>query len=87
MRLAYWRADPDDRPSARPSKTRRTSLARAVRPDGASLLVAADRFGFEGVVSKRADAPYRSGRCRDWVKVKTDTWREQNKDRWRLFAA
>ena len=28
------------------------------------------RQGLEGILSKRADAPYRSGRSRDWVKVK-----------------
>ena len=28
------------------------------------------RLGFEGVISKRADAPYRSGRTEDWIKVK-----------------
>jgi ATP-dependent DNA ligase len=26
--------------------------------------------GLEGVVSKRRDKPYRSGKCADWVKVK-----------------
>jgi ATP-dependent DNA ligase len=25
---------------------------------------------WEGIVSKRRDAPYRSGRCPDWIKVK-----------------
>jgi ATP-dependent DNA ligase len=39
----------------------------------------------EGVVSKRRDAPYRSGDCRDWRKVKTAAWREVNRGRWRLF--
>jgi ATP-dependent DNA ligase len=38
--------------------------------------------GLEGVVSKRRDAPYRSGECRDWRKVKTDAWREANRERW-----
>jgi hypothetical protein len=38
-----------------------------------------------GVVSKRCVAPYRSGDCRDWRKVKTAAWREANKERWRLF--
>ncbi len=28
------------------------------------------KLGLEGVVSKRADAPYRSGRSMDWVKIK-----------------
>jgi ATP-dependent DNA ligase len=41
--------------------------------------------GLEGVVSKRRDAPYRSGECRDWRKVKTMAWREANRERWRLF--
>jgi bifunctional non-homologous end joining protein LigD len=27
-------------------------------------------MGLEGIVSKRRDAPYRSGRCPDWIKVK-----------------
>ena len=39
----------------------------------------------EGVVSKRSDAPYRSGALADWIKVKCPTWRESNKERWRLF--
>jgi ATP-dependent DNA ligase len=41
----------------------------------------------DGIVSKRRDAPYRSGKqcsC-SWVKVKCATWREANKERWRLF--
>jgi hypothetical protein len=28
------------------------------------------RMGLEGIVAKRRDRPYRSGRCADWVKVK-----------------
>jgi bifunctional non-homologous end joining protein LigD len=28
------------------------------------------RTGLEGIVSKRLSAPYRSGRSRDWLKVK-----------------
>ena len=34
------------------------------------MLEHACRMGLEGVVSKRADAPYRSGRGHDWVKSK-----------------
>jgi len=26
--------------------------------------------GLEGIVAKRRDSRYRSGRCRDWIKVK-----------------
>ena len=39
--------------------------------DGLKLLEAAERHGLEGIVSKRRDAPYRSGPCRDWVKAKS----------------
>jgi ATP-dependent DNA ligase len=28
------------------------------------------RLGLEGIVSKRRDLPYRSGRCKAWVKIK-----------------
>jgi hypothetical protein len=38
--------------------------------DGADLYTRTFRMGLEGVVSKRADAPYRSGRTEAWIKVK-----------------
>jgi bifunctional non-homologous end joining protein LigD len=53
--------------------------------DPARLLAAAHDLGLEGVVSKRLDAPYRSGRRPEWVKVKTESWRIANRERWRLF--
>ena len=53
--------------------------------DGLALLRAAEQRGLEGIVSKRRDAPYRSGDCRDWRKIKTAAWREANRERWRLF--
>jgi bifunctional non-homologous end joining protein LigD len=53
--------------------------------DGQKLLEAAERYGLEGVVSKQRSAPYKSGECRDWRKVKTNAWREANRERWRLF--
>jgi hypothetical protein len=34
------------------------------------LFGAARRMGLEGLVSKRADRPYRGGRSKDWIKVK-----------------
>ena len=40
--------------------------------DGQALLEMAERHGLEGVVSKRRLAPYRSGDCLDWRKVKTE---------------
>ncbi|MFG1344857.1 DNA ligase D [Xanthobacter autotrophicus DSM 431] len=38
--------------------------------DGSLVLQHACRLGLEGVVSKLKDAPYRSGRSRDWIKSK-----------------
>jgi bifunctional non-homologous end joining protein LigD len=37
--------------------------------DGATVFEHACRFGFEGIVSKRLTAPYRSGPSRDWLKI------------------
>jgi bifunctional non-homologous end joining protein LigD len=53
--------------------------------EGLALLRVAEQRGLEGVVSKRRDAPYRSGECRDWRMIKTMAWREANRERWRLF--
>jgi bifunctional non-homologous end joining protein LigD len=41
-----------------------------VRSDGAAMVRHAGLMGFEGVVSKRADRPYRSGRREEWLKTK-----------------
>jgi ATP-dependent DNA ligase len=38
--------------------------------DGATVFRHACKLGFEGIVSKRLTAPYRSGPSRDWFKVK-----------------
>ena len=43
--------------------------------DGAVVFAHACKLGLEGIVSKRADRPYRSGRCSDWIKVKCALWR------------
>jgi hypothetical protein len=63
------------------------SLPRSLilRPDPARLRAAAQDLGLEGAVSKGLDAPYRSGRRPEWVKVKTESWRVSNRERWRLF--
>jgi bifunctional non-homologous end joining protein LigD len=60
-------------------------LASEPFKDGQALLEVAERHRLEGVVSKRRDAPYRSGAYRGWRKVKTTAWREANRERWRLF--
>jgi bifunctional non-homologous end joining protein LigD len=66
-----------------PWETRRNTMASLLRRadkgirlsehmdgDGPAMFRHACAMGLEGIVSKRRDAPYRSGRCPDWVKVK-----------------
>jgi bifunctional non-homologous end joining protein LigD len=53
--------------------------------DGLALLQAAENHRLEGLVSKRRSSPYRSGECRDWLRVKTAAWYEANRERWRMF--
>jgi bifunctional non-homologous end joining protein LigD len=67
-----------------PLSMRKTNLARllARRPDGIfvapfeqgeigpDLFRAACRLGLEGLVSKRRDRPYQTGRSKYWIKVK-----------------
>ena len=38
--------------------------------DGAVVFRAACNMGLEGIVAKRRDSRYRSGRCREWIKIK-----------------
>jgi bifunctional non-homologous end joining protein LigD len=56
------------------AEARRTPSSRVLFSDhfenGAALFAKVSAMGLEGVVSKRADSPYRSGRTEDWIKVK-----------------
>jgi bifunctional non-homologous end joining protein LigD len=67
---------------------RRTRLAKAVRPSAALQLsetwrddsqrrfARACRSGWEGLIAKRAEAPYVAGRSRDWLKLKC-VWEQE----------
>src|SRR5271166_186714 len=44
--------------------------------DGVAYWEQACRQGWEGLIAKRADAPYRAGRSRDWLKFKCETNQE-----------
>ena len=72
----------------RPLVQRRALLAKAIRP-GAALQVSeawrgdserrfaeACRWGWEGLIAKRADAPYVSGRSKHWLKLKC-AWEQE----------
>lgn len=49
---------------------RRVRLAEEVGGAPQQLLDAACRMGLEGLIAKRADAPYEAGRSRSWLKLK-----------------
>jgi len=89
---------------AEPLAERRGLLARLIRKpraglvlnaqyehDGPLLFEHACTLGCEGIVSKRKDSPYRSGRSRHWVKaknpaapaVKREAEEDWGRDRWR----
>jgi bifunctional non-homologous end joining protein LigD len=53
--------------------------------DGDRLLAACGTRGLEGIVSKRRNSAYRSGKQPTWTKVKCDVWREANRERHKLF--
>ena len=53
--------------------------------NGEQLLAECGRRGLEGVIAKHNGRIYRSGRSASWIKVKCPSWREENKERWRLF--
>jgi bifunctional non-homologous end joining protein LigD len=54
-------------------------------PDGGVLFDHCNKFGFEGVVSKRLSSRYSSGPSRNWVKTKCPQWKRINAERWRIF--
>jgi len=45
-------------------------LSEHLDGDGTAMYRHACKLGLEGIVSKRRDAPYRSGRSPHWIKVK-----------------
>jgi bifunctional non-homologous end joining protein LigD len=46
------------------------ALNEHIEAEGAAVFAEACRMGLEGIVSKRLEAPYRSGRSGDWIKTK-----------------
>ncbi|MBB6219375.1 bifunctional non-homologous end joining protein LigD [Rhizobium leguminosarum] len=45
-------------------------LSKAIEADGDELFASACEHGLEGLIAKNLDAPYRSGRPGDWLKIK-----------------
>ncbi len=53
--------------------------------NGTLLFDHCNKFGFEGVVSKRLAWRYSGGPSRNWVKSKCPGWKRINAERYRLF--
>jgi bifunctional non-homologous end joining protein LigD len=49
--------------------------------DGPTVFAHACKMGLEGIVSKRKDSPYRSGRSPDWVKMKNPACEAATRER------
>jgi bifunctional non-homologous end joining protein LigD len=47
-----------------------------IEGDGPTVFAHACKMGIEGIVSKRKDSAYRSGRSPDWLKMKNRTRRQ-----------
>ena len=53
-----------------PGRSGNLRMGDHIAGDGEAFFHQACKFGLEGIVCKRADAPYRAGRGKDWLKVK-----------------
>jgi bifunctional non-homologous end joining protein LigD len=65
--------------------SQRIRLVQHVGEGGQRLYEAASGLGLEGIVAKRADAPYKAGRSSDWLKIRTPHGRHvqaERSERW-----
>jgi len=56
-----------------------------IEGDGPTIYAHACKMGLEGIVSKRKDSPYRSGRSPDWLKMKNSAapaTRREEEEEW-----
>ena len=68
------------------SKRRAIQFIEHLTGDGPTVFDHVCRMGLEGIVSKRVDAPYRSGPSRTWLKSKnpaSDAVRREREEEWR----
>jgi ATP-dependent DNA ligase len=68
-------------------KTKRRSIrfTEHLTDDGATVFDHVCRLGLEGIVSKRTDAPYRSGPSKTWLKSKnpaSEAVRREREEEW-----
>ena len=63
------------------SESKRIRSVQHVGEMGKRLYDAACGLSLEGIVAKRADAPYSAGRSRDWIKIRTPQGRQLQDER------
>ncbi|UFX49303.1 hypothetical protein HAP47_0033085 [Bradyrhizobium sp. 41S5] len=71
------------------NQTRRRVEFSSIHDDGAVVFEHACRLGLEGIVSKRIDAPYRSGLSKSWLKSKnpdSEAVRREREEDWDISA-
>ena len=84
--FARWRSLLFHHPRDGKSKRRAIQYVDHMTGDGPALFEHVCRLGLEGVVSKRADAPYRSGPSKAWLKSKnpaSEAVRREREEEWR----
>jgi len=62
-------------------KSPHMTFTEHVVEDGKRLFVKIEKLGLEGMVAKRADSVYGSGRTKDWLKIKTRSGTETMRKR------
>ena len=73
----------------RPQERKRIRYSEHVVGHGPEFLARVCRMGLEGIVSKRTDAPYRSGPSKAWLKVKnpaSDAVQREREEKWRVYT-
>jgi ATP-dependent DNA ligase len=68
------------------ARRRAIRLVEHLTNDGATVFEQVCRIGLEGIVSKRTDAPYRSGPSKTWLKSKnpmSEAVRREREEEWR----
>jgi bifunctional non-homologous end joining protein LigD len=69
-----WRQEPLEKRKAALERLLRAQmgvrLSEHMEGDGSIIFEHPCKLGLEGIVSKRCDLPYRSGRVKSWIKVR-----------------
>ena len=86
MRRTEKKASARGRAKVGRAKRRAIRYNEHLTGDGPTMFEHVCLLGLEGIVSKRTDAPYRSGRSKMWVKAKNPesaAMRRECEEKWR----